>query len=105
MPHNGAAAAPGEPALLDQLKELVRRVVDEQDQELLDIDQITSATPLLSLPLDSLATIELLHGIEETFKIDVPEEAAFEFQTIGEIVHHIRSQLDAKQLGTAAQPS
>ena len=79
-------------AVLAQLKALLQRVIDEQERETLDIDNITAETDLLSLPLDSLATVELMHGIEETFNIYVREDAAFEFQTMGDVIRHIQEQ-------------
>ena len=82
--------------LLGQLRLLVGKVVAEEDRAMVDIDTITSETHLLSLPLDSLATMELMTAIEDTFKVYVPESKAFEFITVGDVISYVQTKLASK---------
>jgi len=82
--------------VLEQLRLLVGKVVAEEDRAMVDIDTITCETHLLSLPLDSLATMELMTAIEDTFKVYVPESKAFEFITVGDVITYVQDKLAAK---------
>ncbi len=96
MQSGTTTAAHSETALLERLKQLVHRAIDEKDQQLVDMDRVTAETELASLPLDSLATVELLYEIEQTFDIVVPEEKSFDFQTVGDVITYIQEQLASK---------
>lgn len=82
--------------ILAQLRALVEKVVADEDRDMVDITAITSETHLLSLPLDSLATMELMTGIEDTFKVYIPEQKAFEFVTVGDVIGYVHEKLAAK---------
>ncbi len=79
-------------AMLARLKQIVWTVIDEQDRETIDLDSITPATELIELPLDSLATVEMMYAIEETFNVSVSEEQAFELSTVGNVIQFIQNK-------------
>lgn len=88
-------------ALLERLKELVRQAIEPRHQSSLNFAEVNAATPLLSLPMDSLALMELMAGIEETFEVYIPEEQAFAFLTVGDVITYIQTKTLAKQQRTA----
>lgn len=90
--HSGARES-ADLALLADLKELVRGVLDEHEQAAVDWEAVTAATSLGSLPLDSLATIELLYSVESRWNIVINEDEAFEFQTVGDVLESIKHKL------------
>lgn len=74
-----------------QLIRLLRLAIDEQDHIYVDFSAIGVETELATLPLDSLATVELLYSIEETFNLTIPEQVAFNFRTIGDVLQSIQA--------------
>lgn len=42
-----------------------------------------------SLGMDSLDTIQAIMDIEEAFKIEIPEDAANQLQTVQDVIDHI----------------
>ncbi len=91
-------------ALLPQMKPLFWMAIDEDYRDDAQIDQISAETELSSLPLDSLATIELMYGIEETFGVYISEEQASDFRTVGDIMLQIH-QLTAAKAGSTLEQS
>ena len=89
--------------MLAQLRTLVETVVAEEDKDMLDVASITGETHLLSLPLDSLATMELMTGIEDTFKVYIPEDKAFQFVTVNDVIAYVQEKLAAKAERAAAK--
>ena len=57
---------------------------------------IDRQTNLLSLPLDSAALLELMTRLEDTYRVFIPHEKAFEFETVGAIGDYISERLTAK---------
>lgn len=90
-------------AILTQLKELFQQVIKPEALAFVNVDQLTLETPLLSLPMDSLELMELMTKIEETFRVYVPEDQAFGFQTLGNVVTYIQEKLVAKAQRAAAK--
>ena len=81
-----------ESALLAQLKELVTSTVEVYHQEVLDLTNFDSETPLLSLLLDSAALVDLILRIEQHFNISISDDEAFAFVTVGDVVRHIQEK-------------
>jgi acyl carrier protein len=48
------------------------------------------------LGADSLDTYELVYAIEEELGITIPDEKANEFETVGDALEYIKSELDKK---------
>ncbi|HEY1013917.1 MAG TPA: acyl carrier protein [Herpetosiphonaceae bacterium] len=94
-------AVPTDETILGQLRTLVETVVADEDRDMVDTAAITPETHLLSLPLDSMATMELMTGIEDTFQVYIPEEQGFAFTTVGDVITYVREKLIAKAKRTA----
>jgi acyl carrier protein len=103
MPEERKAVDTSEGAVLARLKELVRQVLDEEGVQKVDLESLTPATPLLSLPLDSMTTLQLMSGVEESYTVYIPEEKAFEFQTIGDLIGYIQEKTAARAARAAAR--
>ncbi len=77
--------------LLGKMKKLIA--------ERLEIDE-GKITPNASfredLGADSLDTYELVYAIEEELGITIPDEKANEFETVGDALEYIKSELDKK---------
>ncbi len=75
-----------------QLRELVAATVEVYHQETLDLTNLDSETPLLSLLLDSAALVDLILRIEQRFNISISDDEAFAFVTVGDVVRHIQEK-------------
>ncbi len=75
---------------MDELFDKVKKIIAEK----LDVDE-TKITPEASfrqdLGADSLDTYELVYALEEEMGIQIPDEKANEFETVGDAVEFIRS--------------
>ena len=75
---------------MDEVFEKVKKIVAEK----LDIeeDKITmEASFRQDLGADSLDTYELIYALEEEMGIQIPDEKANEFETVGNAVEFIKS--------------
>lgn len=60
------------------------------DQLSVDESLITMDTNLMKdLEADSLDAVEIIMGIEEEFGIEIPDEEAEKFQTVGDLVKYV----------------
>ena len=60
-----------------------------------DAEDITMATTFVDdLGADSLDIFQMIMGIEEEFDIEIPQEAAENFVTVGDAVEQIKSALN-----------
>ena len=79
---------------MDNVKETVLALVAEQAA--VDAKDIYLASKLEDLNLDSVAIVELVFVLEETFKISIPFEGLDEselkknFQTVSSLIDHIK---------------
>ncbi|MCP5515253.1 MAG: acyl carrier protein [Spirochaetales bacterium] len=75
---------------MDELFDKVKKIIAEK----LDVDE-AKITPEASfrqdLGADSLDTYELVYALEEEMNIQIPDEKANEFETVGDAVEFIRS--------------
>lgn len=85
-------AIESESAILVQMKELVTSTIEVYHQEVLDLTNFNSETPLLSLLLDSAALVDLILRIEQRFNISISDDEAFAFVTVGDVVRHIQEK-------------
>lgn len=68
--------------------EKIKEIIIEQLG--VDEDTITMNTHLMKdLEADSLDAVEIIMAIEDEFDIEVPDEDAEKFQTIGDIVRYV----------------
>ncbi|MEM5947760.1 acyl carrier protein [Spirochaetia bacterium 38H-sp] len=77
--------------LFDKLKKLIAEKLEVEE------DKITeSASFRQDLGADSLDTYELVYAIEEELGITIPDEKANEFETVGDALAFIKSELEKK---------
>jgi acyl carrier protein len=73
--------------------EKVKAVIIEQ----LDVDEDVVITPETSmmkdLDADSLDAVEIMMELEDEFDIEIPDEDAESFKTIGDIVKYVESKI------------
>jgi acyl carrier protein len=70
----------------------IKDIIAEQLQ--VEKDTIKSETSLMKdLEADSLDAVEIIMGIETEFGIEIPDEEAEKFQTIGDIVNYVDSNV------------
>lgn len=72
------------------------RLLPPEDLQQVDLSGLDEQTPMLSLPVDSAVLMALMNELEDTFSVYIDEEAAFSFETIGDISDYIRQRLTAK---------
>ncbi|MBQ4410642.1 MAG: acyl carrier protein, partial [Firmicutes bacterium] len=65
--------------------EKIREIIAEQ-LSVEDIEKITLETSLTNdLEADSLDAVEIIMALEEEYDIEIPDEVAEEFKTVGDI--------------------
>jgi acyl carrier protein len=57
------------------------------------------------LGLDSMATIELLFRIEETFEIQIPDEDLHKLATVGDVIAYVEGKVTPTLQPSVKQPS
>lgn len=67
-------------------------------------DQLTLDAPLASLGIDSLATVELLWSVEETFQIQLPHDPPT-LLTFGDVVRYVDERVAQQHAGASAAPA
>jgi acyl carrier protein len=74
------------------------RVIDIVAEQLgVSKDQITRETDIANdLGADSLDIVELVMEFEDEFEINIPEEAAENITTIGQVIDHIKEEIDSE---------
>ena len=71
--------------------EKIREIIREQLN--VDEDSITMSTHLMKdLEADSLDAVEIIMAIEDEFEIEIPDEQAEKFQSVGDIVKYVEDQ-------------
>lgn len=73
--------------------EKIREIIVEQ----LGVEEsaVTLETSLMKdLEADSLDAVEIIMAIEDEFEIEVPDEEAEKFQSIGDIVKYVEEKLN-----------
>ncbi|WP_435171459.1 acyl carrier protein [Falsirhodobacter sp. 1013] len=85
---------------MDTVEDKVIRII--ADQALLDPSEVTPASTLAELGIDSMALVETIFAIEETFDVSVPfnanEPAAgqFDISSVGSIVAAVEDLVAAR---------
>jgi acyl carrier protein len=79
--------------LMDDVFEKVKKLIAEKLE--VEEDKITpEASFRQDLGADSLDTYELVYAIEEEMGISIPDEKANEFETVGDAVEFLKTQVD-----------
>ena len=69
------------------LKEICEIIIEETG---IERDDLTMETSLIrDLEADSLVAVEIVLAIEDKYDIEIPDEVAEKFQTIGDIVNFV----------------
>ena len=73
--------------------EKIRKIISEQVD--IEEEKITMETSLLKdLEADSLKAVEILMEISDEFGIEISDEEAEKFQTVGDIVEYVEHHID-----------
>ncbi len=73
--------------MFEKIKDIIAEQLDIDD-----VDSITIETSLKEdLDADSLDAVEVIMALEEEFDIEIPDENAENFKTIGDIVNYIEN--------------
>ena len=74
--------------MFEKIKDII---VEQLDLE--DANSLTMETSLKEdLDADSLDAVEVIMALEEEFDIEIPDDEAENFKTIGDIVEYIEAQ-------------
>ena len=77
---------------MDDLFEKMKKIIAEKLE--VEDDKITMESSFpQDLGADSLDTYELVYAIEEEMGISIPDEKANEFETVGDAIDYIKSQV------------
>ncbi|MBO4991702.1 MAG: acyl carrier protein [Firmicutes bacterium] len=73
--------------VFDKIKEIILEQLGRED------DEITMETHLMKdLEADSLDAVEIIMAIEDEYEIEIPDEVAEKFQTVGDLVHYVENE-------------
>jgi acyl carrier protein len=61
--------------------------------EEVDLDALSTDTPMLGLPLDSVSLVAVMNEIEDTFGVFIGPEAVLSFTIIGDLADYLRQRL------------
>ena len=76
--------------MADNVEERVRKIIVEQLEVAPDkVKPEASFTE--DLKADSLAVVELVLALEETFKIEIPDEDTEKIKTVGDAINYIKT--------------
>ena len=75
--------------VFDKIKEIIIEQLSEEE------DDITMDTLLMKdLEADSLDAVEIIMAIEDEYGIEIPDEVAEKFQTVGDLVHYVENEAE-----------
>jgi acyl carrier protein len=77
----------GEKDTFEQLKKLIVELLEVEEAEV-----VPEASFVDDLAADSLDFIELITAVEDTFKIEIPDEDAENLKTVSDAVSYIESK-------------
>lgn len=71
--------------------EKIKEIIVEQLG--VDEDDVTMTTHLMKdLEADSLDAVEIIMGIEDEFEMEIPDEMAEKFESVGDIVRYVEDK-------------
>jgi acyl carrier protein len=75
--------------IFDRVKAVIREQLDVSEEV-----EITEETSMMKdLDADSLDAVEIMMELEDEFEIEIPDEDAEAFKTIGDIVKYVESKI------------
>ena len=76
--------------MADNVEERVRKIIVEQLE--VSPDRVKPEASFADdLKADSLAVVELVLALEETFKVEIPDEDTEKIKTVGDAINYIKS--------------
>jgi Acyl carrier protein len=76
-----------------EIEEQLRAIILEE--KTVDPSAITPSTPLADLGIDSLDALNILFAIEETFHVEIEDDAARAMRTVGDMIAAIEQRVTA----------
>lgn len=74
--------------VFDKIKEIIVEQINASE------DNITMDTHLMrDLEADSLDAVEIIMAIEDEYDIEIPDEEAEKFQSVGDIVKYVEERI------------
>ena len=74
--------------VFDKVKEIIMEQINVEE------DAITMDTHLMrDLEADSLDAVEIIMAIEDEYDIEVPDEEAEKFQSVGDLVRYVEEHI------------
>lgn len=89
-------AIPESADVIAAIRNGLARLLPPDDLAQVDLPGLDESTPMLSLPVDSAVLMALMNDLEDTFSVYIEEEAAFSFESLGDVCEYIRQRLAAK---------
>ncbi len=77
--------------MADSIEEKVCKLITEQLEVPAD-KVVPSASFTEDLKADSLAIVELVLALEESFKIEIPDEDTEKIKTVGDAINYIKAR-------------
>lgn len=75
--------------VFEKIKEII------VDQLGVEEDMITMDTNMMKdLEADSLDAVEIILGVEDEFEIEIPDDVAEKFETVGDLVSYVDDNMD-----------
>ncbi|MBQ4576219.1 MAG: acyl carrier protein [Firmicutes bacterium] len=75
--------------VFDKIKEIIIEQLSVEE------DDVTMDTHLMKdLEADSLDAVEIIMAIEDEYGIEIPDEVAEKFQTVGDLVHYVENEAE-----------
>jgi acyl carrier protein len=76
--------------MADNVEERVRKIIVEQLE--VSLDRVKPEASFADdLKADSLAVVELVLALEETFKLEIPDEDTEKIKTVGDAINYIKT--------------
>ncbi|HEX2656783.1 MAG TPA: acyl carrier protein [Polyangia bacterium] len=76
--------------MADNVEERVRKIIVEQLE--VSPDRVKPEASFADdLKADSLAVVELVLALEETFKVEIPDEDTEKIKTVGDAINYIKT--------------
>jgi len=76
--------------MADEIEEKVKKIIIEQLEVAPDKVKL-EASFSEDLKADSLAVVELVLALEESFKLEIPDEDTEKIKTVGDAINYIKS--------------
>lgn len=77
--------------MADNVEERVTKIIAEQLE--VPVEKVVPAASFTEdLKADSLAIVELVLALEESFKIEIPDEDTEKIKTVGDAINYIKAR-------------